>query len=43
MMSFEHHFLFLHTILGQPLIKNDDDKLCTIPRKLFMPMKEHRK
>ena len=25
------------------LVKNDDDKLCTIPRKLFMPMKEHRK
>ncbi len=25
------------------LVKNDDDKLCTIPRKLFMSMKEHRK
>lgn len=25
------------------LIKNDDDKLCTIPRKLFIPMKEYRK
>ena len=25
------------------LIKNDDDKLCTISRKLFIHMKEYRK
>ena len=25
------------------LIKNDDDKLCTIPRKLFISIKEYRK
>ena len=25
------------------LVKNDDDKLCTISRKLFIPIKEYRK
>ena len=25
------------------LVKNDEDHLCTIPRKLFIHMKEYRK